>query len=83
MSSFDIKSHGHPLHCCKIKDIFYHKMLNLLDISVNDILGRQLFDVKGVNNTSFVASNISSIQQALIVKIKLENGTVISKKVLL
>lgn len=56
---------------------------NIQDISVYDILGRQLFDAKRINKTSFMASNISTSQQALIVKIKLENGTVISKKVLL
>jgi hypothetical protein len=56
---------------------------NIQDISVYDILGRQLFDAKRINNKSFLASNISSSQQVLIVKIKLENGTVISKKVIL
>lgn len=56
---------------------------NIQDISVYDILGRQLFEANRINNTSFMASNISSSQQVLIVKIKLENSTVISKKVLL
>jgi hypothetical protein len=56
---------------------------NIQVVTVYDILGRQLFEGKGINNLSFTASNISCVQQALIVKIKLENGIVLSKKVLL
>ncbi|MEO0046409.1 MAG: hypothetical protein RL705_1600 [Bacteroidota bacterium] len=58
-------------------------IVNIQDITVYDLLGRQLFEAKGINNTNFMASTISSSQQALIVKIKLENGTILTKKVLL
>jgi hypothetical protein len=56
---------------------------NIQDVTVYDLLGRQLFEAKEINNTNFMASSISSSQQALIVKIKLENGTILTKKVLL
>ena len=56
---------------------------NMQDVTVFDILGRQLFEAKNINNKDFVASNISLSQQTLIVKIKLENGTVVTRKVIL
>jgi hypothetical protein len=42
-----------------------------------------LFFAKEINNTNFVTSNISLSQQTLIVKIKLENGMTISRKIIL
>lgn len=56
---------------------------NIQDLIVYDILGRQLFEAKGINNTDFMASNISMSQQTLIVKIRLENGVTISRKIIL
>jgi hypothetical protein len=56
---------------------------NIQEVTIYDVLGRQLFFSKEINNTNFVASNISMSQQTLIVKIKLENGMTISRKIIL
>ena len=56
---------------------------NIQDVTVYDILGRQLFEAKSIGNKDFSTSNISISQQALIVKIKLDNGVVISRKIIL
>lgn len=53
------------------------------EVTVFDILGRQLFEAKSINNNNFVASDISVNQQALIVKIKLNNGTIVTRKIIL
>jgi hypothetical protein len=50
---------------------------------VYDILGRQLFEAKAIGNKDFSTSKISISQQALIVKIKLENGTIVTRKIVL
>lgn len=56
---------------------------NIQDVTVYDILGRQLFESKKIVNNNFTASNISSSQQTLIVKIKLENGFTVTRKIIL
>ena len=56
---------------------------NMQDVTVFDILGRQLFEAKNINNKDFETSTIRANQQALIVKIKLENGTVVTRKIIL
>jgi hypothetical protein len=56
---------------------------SIQDVTVYDILGRQLLDSKNIRNNTFVASNLSISQQTLIVKIKLMNGIVVTRKVLL
>jgi len=56
---------------------------NIQDVTVYDILGRQLLEAKNVQNNSFVASNISNSQQTLIVKIKLANGLLVTRKIIL
>ena len=56
---------------------------NIQEVTVYDVLGRQLFFAKAINNSSFMTSNISTSQQTLIVKIKLENGMTISRKIIL
>ena len=53
------------------------------EVTVYDILGRQLFEAKSINNNNFITSNISMSQQALIVKIKLENGIIVTRKIIL
>jgi len=53
------------------------------EVTVFDILGRQLFEAKSIGNKDFTASNISMSQQALIVKIKLEDGKVVTRKIIL
>jgi hypothetical protein len=56
---------------------------NIKEVTIYDVLGRQLFFAKEINNTNFVTSNILSSQQTLIIKIKLENGMTISRKIIL
>ena len=56
---------------------------NIQEVTIYDVLGRQLFFTKEINNTNFVTSNISLSQQTLIVKIKLENGMTISRKIII
>jgi hypothetical protein len=56
---------------------------NIQEVTVYDILGRKLFFAKAISNTNFVTSNTTMSQQTLIVKIKLENGVTISRKIIL
>jgi hypothetical protein len=56
---------------------------NLDEVTVYDILGRQLLQAKNIANNVFVTSNITTSQQALLVKIKLANGTIVTRKIIL
>ena len=56
---------------------------NIQEVTVYDVLGRQLFYAKAINSNDFVTSNITASQQTLIVKIKLENGLTVSRKIIL
>ena len=56
---------------------------NIDEVTVFDVLGRQLFFAKTISNNSFTTSNITMNQQTLIVKIKLENGITVSRKIIL
>ena len=56
---------------------------NIQEVTVYDILGRQLFESKSINNKDFAMSNISMSKQALIVKIKLESGIIVTRKIVL
>lgn len=53
------------------------------EVTVYDVLGRQLFNQKGIGTNDLTASNISMSQQSVIVKIKLESGIIVTKKVLM
>ncbi len=56
---------------------------NIEEVTVYDVLGRQLFFAKEISDKNFATSNISASQQTLIVKIKLENGVMVSRKIIL
>lgn len=56
---------------------------DLQEITVYDTLGRQLLEVKNIENKSFISSNVSTTQQTLIVKIKLEDDTLVERKVVM
>jgi hypothetical protein len=56
---------------------------NIQDVTVYDILGRQLFFAKAIKNKNFSTYTISASQQTLIVRINLENGVLISRKIVL
>jgi hypothetical protein len=51
-------------------------------ITVFDLLGRKIFDKEVVNSNEFRTSNITLNKQLVIVKVLLNNGNVISKKVI-
>lgn len=52
------------------------------EVRVYDIMGRLVFEQKDCNTNTFEASYIVSSDQTLIVKVKLNNGGVVTKKVL-
>ncbi|TBX70722.1 T9SS sorting signal type C domain-containing protein [Flavobacterium silvisoli] len=56
---------------------------NLDQVTVYDILGRQLLDVKGIAGSTLVRSNITTSPQTLLVKIRLADGTVVTRKIIL
>ncbi|NUY80338.1 choice-of-anchor D domain-containing protein [Flavobacterium sp. MAH-1] len=51
-------------------------------IAVYDLLGRNIYETNDVHSTDFTIRNVVSNQQSLIVKSKLANGAVISKKII-
>jgi hypothetical protein len=54
---------------------------NIKSIVIYDIVGREVFSSKEVNAVQFAVSNVVLNQQALIVKITLENGHTVTKKI--
>lgn len=59
----------------------YLKAIN--EVTVYDILGRKLFMSKNIGVNDFSTSGISLSKQSVIVKVKLENGTLVTKKTLI
>ncbi len=51
-------------------------------VTVYDLLGKKVFEKEAVNSTEFRSSSIGFSQQIGIVKVTLDNGQVISKKVI-
>ena len=56
---------------------------NIKSIQVYDILGRNMYDNQTVNSKSFAIQNLAAKNQTLIVKIKLENGEIVTRKIVL
>ncbi len=52
------------------------------DVAVYDILGRQVFVKEDINANEFFVGNAVLNQQALIVKITLESGVVVTRKII-
>ena len=52
-------------------------------VIVYDILGRELVRKNNINANDITLSNVSAVNQALIVKITLENGQVVTRKIIL
>jgi hypothetical protein len=52
-------------------------------IEVYDVLGKIIYTKSGINNKQFNTNQISVSNQALIVKIQLENGEVVVKKIIM
>lgn len=53
------------------------------EITIYDVLGRPLFEAKKVNENEFLISDLMVPEQTLVIKIKLENGTLTTKKIVL
>ena len=67
----------------KNHQIFVQSELSqLTEVAVYDVLGRLLFENKNIKSRECISSTITN-QQTLIVKIKLDNEQVITKKILL
>lgn len=50
-------------------------------VAVYDILGRRLFSKDDVNANEFSVADVTTNEQALIVRIKLENGILVNRKI--
>jgi hypothetical protein len=55
---------------------------NITSITVYDLGGRVLFVANGIHDKNYTIAALSVAQQALIVKITLDNGEIITKKLL-
>ncbi len=51
-------------------------------VAVYDVLGRLVAEKKNVNTTSTVINNVTISKSAYIVKVVLENGVEVSKKII-
>ncbi|GAA4080279.1 hypothetical protein GCM10022389_28000 [Flavobacterium cheonanense] len=56
---------------------------SLSEVSVYDVLGREIIKKTNIASSDLILNNITATNQALIVKIKLENGEVVTRKVIL
>lgn len=56
---------------------------SLSEVSVYDVLGREIIKKTNIASSDLILNNITATNQALIVKIKLENGEVVTRKVVL
>lgn len=56
---------------------------NIKSIQVYDILGRNIYDNQTLNSKTFAIANLAAKNQTLIVKIKLENGEIVTRKIIL
>jgi hypothetical protein len=55
----------------------------LSEVSVYDVLGRKILKKTNIASSDLILNNISARNQALILKIKLENGDIVNRKVIL
>ena len=55
---------------------------NIKSVVIYDILARKIFDKNDINNNSVIISSLNKNNAPLIVKIKLDNNIIISKKII-
>ncbi|SFD33960.1 T9SS sorting signal type C domain-containing protein, partial [Flavobacterium phragmitis] len=60
----------------------FSEIVNLEETSVYDVGGKLLYNKKGIDNKEWLINNLRSGPQVLLVKITLENGQTITKKVI-
>lgn len=53
----------------------------MTDVTVYDLLGREIIKKSNVNENSIILDNVAAKNQVLIVKIKLESGQIVSRKI--
>lgn len=56
-------------------------MESIESVIVYDILGRSLLEKSNIKNNAFAITNLALSNQTLIVKIVLENGQTVTKKI--
>lgn len=56
---------------------------HMREVTVFDVLGRALLTTKNMDCNEFNTNNLSSTQQTLIIKIKLVNGIIVTRKIIL
>ena len=67
----------------KNKQIKINSKTETIDkVAVYDLLGRQLFKKDKVNNNELAIPNLVSNQQTLLVKVILQNGQTVTKKIM-
>lgn len=67
----------------KNKQIKVNSAVEIMDkILVYDVLGRELFKKEKVNSNELTLTNFTSSQQTLLVKVSLQNGQVVTKKII-
>lgn len=55
----------------------------IASVEVYDVLGKVIYTKNGINNKQFNTNQITATNQALLVKIQLENGEVVVKKIIM
>lgn len=67
----------------KNKQIKLNSSIEMIDkVQIYDLLGRLIYQKMNVNTTEFLISNLVSNHQALLVKIILQNGQTVTKKII-
>jgi hypothetical protein len=61
---------------------FKSSKASLMEITVFDISGRKLYDNSNVNKNEFAVTSVVANKQPLVVKIKLDNGQRLTKKII-
>lgn len=51
-------------------------------VAVFDLLGRAIFDAKAIDGNDFVINTIAAVNQALLIQVTLQNGVVITRKLI-
>lgn len=67
----------------KNKQLKINSTIETIDkVTIYDLLGRQLFKKEQVNSNELSVSNLTSCQQTLLVKVSLQNGKEVTRKVI-
>jgi hypothetical protein len=67
----------------KERKINVHATVDIEEITVYDMLGRKLFTENNINATDFKTNHFNTSTEALVVKVKLSNQIIVTKKVMI